>query len=373
MARVPMYGSKNEPDPDPVPSNEDKYRFDEYEAKEKVSSEEDLLLRPQRMFEMVGQREVYARIEIAIQAARKRGETLGHILFDGPPGLGKTTFATCIPHEMGVDVRIANGATLRAPKDIIPYLSGMKKDTVLFIDEIHRMQKSVEEFLYPAMEDFRIDFTTGDGLSARTINLKIEPFTLIGATTRTGLLSAPLRDRFQVHEHLDFYPDEDLAEIIHRNTKKLHMRIDDESALEIARRSRGTPRLANNRLRWVRDYSDARADGQVSLELTRAALEMQGIDVAGLDAQDRKYLLTILKLFQGRAGRGVGVDTLAHTMNIAKDTIIDDIEPFLLRSEMLIRSQFGRMITAKGIRHLGFDPDDYDFRGTGSYPGSTLF
>jgi len=217
------------------------------------SQDDDRDLRPQRMQEMVGQREVYARLEIAVDAASKRGEPLGHILFDGPPGLGKTTFAMCIPRDLGVSFQIGSGAALKAPKDVVPYLTNAEEGSVLFIDEIHRMQKAVEEFLYPAMEDFRIDLTLGEGVNARTLNIQLKPFTLIGATTRTGLISAPLRDRFQMREHLDFYTVEELAEIVSRNAGKLRVGIDDEAAHEIANRSRGTPRLANSRLRWVRD------------------------------------------------------------------------------------------------------------------------
>ncbi|MCG2684547.1 MAG: Holliday junction branch migration DNA helicase RuvB, partial [Planctomycetales bacterium] len=235
--------------------------------------DKDRDLRPQRMRDMVGQREVYARLEIAVDAAKKRGEPLGHILFDGPPGLGKTTFATCIPRDLGFAIQIASGAALTAPKDLMPYLTNAEKGSVLFIDEIHRMPKAVEEFLYPAMEDFRIDFIHGEGANARTINMPLRPFTLIGATTRSGLLSAPLRDRFQMREHLDFYSVEDLAEIIRRSAKKLRVEIADRAAVEIAGRSRSTPRLANNRLRWVRDYAQSKANGKISLSVARDALE----------------------------------------------------------------------------------------------------
>ncbi|MBQ9813280.1 MAG: Holliday junction branch migration DNA helicase RuvB [Thermoguttaceae bacterium] len=320
--------------------------------------EDDLLLRPTRMFDMVGQRDVYERVEIAVKAAQKRGETLGHILFDGPPGLGKTTFATCIPRELGVDFQIANGATMRAPKDIVPYLTNAQEGSVLFIDEIHRMQKTVEEFLYPAMEDFRIDVAMGEGVNARTLNIPLKPFTLIGATTRTGLISAPLRDRFQMREHLDFYSVDELAEIVRRNAKKLHMEVDDKAAYEIALRSRGTPRLANNRLRWVRDYADARANGVVTQSVAQDALRMQGIDELGLDAQDRKVLETIWRVFQGGP---VGVEAVAHTMNVAPDSIVDEVEPFLLRSELLVRTPRGRRLTRKGLRHIGVEANDIEF------------
>lgn len=314
---------------------------------------EDDRLRPQRMQDMVGQRAVYSRLEIALDAALKRDEPLGHILFDGPPGLGKTTFATCIPRDLGVSFQIASGATLKAPKDLIPYLTNAEERSVLFIDEIHRMQKAVEEFLYPAMEDFRIDLTLGEGINARTLNIQLKPFTLIGATTRTGLLSAPLRDRFQMREHLDFYTVDELAQIVRRNAGKLQIPIDTAASEEIASRSRGTPRLANNRLRWVRDYATSRADGQISLAVAQDALAMQGIDTLGLDPLDRKYLETIARVF---GGGPVGVEAAAHTMNLAPDTLIDEIEPYLLRSELIVRSPRGRRLTATGLAHLGLDP-----------------
>jgi len=312
--------------------------------------DEDRDLRPQHMREMVGQREVYARLEIAVDAAAKRGEPLGHILFDGPPGLGKTTFSICIPRDLGVSCQIASGATLKAPKDVIPYLTNAEERSVLFIDEIHRLQKDVEEFLYPAMEDFRIDLILGEGVNARTINMQLKPFTLIGATTRTGLLSAPLRDRFQMREHLDFYTIEELAEIVRRNAKKLRVGIDDAGAIEIATRSRGTPRIANNRLRWVRDYALSKADGSVDLQVAQDALAMQGIDTLGLDRQDRKYLETLARVF---GGGPAGVEAIAHTMNIAPDTLIDEVELFLLRSELVVRTPRGRKMTPKAFDHLG--------------------
>lgn len=319
------------------------------------TSDEDRVLRPQHMRDMVGQRDVFARLEIAVDSARKRGDTLGHILFDGPPGLGKTTFATCIPRDLGVSLMIASGAVLQAPKDLIPYLTNAEEGSVLFIDEIHRLPKAVEEFLYPAMEDFRIDILLGDGVNARTINMALRPFTLIGATTRAGLLSAPLRDRFHIREHLDFYSVDELTEIVERNAKKLGVRIEQDGAQEIATRSRGTPRLANNRLRWVRDYVTSKADGHVTLELVRRALEMQGIDILGLDGLDRKYLETIVRVFHGGP---VGVEAVAHTMNLATDTLDDEIEPYLLRTGLVVRTPRGRRVTPAGYEHLGATPQE---------------
>ena len=315
--------------------------------------DEDRAIRPQRIRDMVGQGEVTARIDIAVDASRKRSETLGHILFDGPPGLGKTTLAMAIPRELGVGFQIASGAALQAPKDLIPYLTNAEENSVLFIDEIHRLPKIVEEFLYPAMEDFRIDITLGDGVAARTINMPLRPFTLVGATTRAGLISAPLRDRFVIREHLDYYSPAELAAIVHRSSGKLSMPMDDETANEIAHRSRGTPRLANNRLRWIRDFSTSRAEGLVDVGIARTALEMQGIDELGLDGFDRRYLETIQRVF---AGGPVGIEAIAHTMSTASDTLEDDVEPFLLRCELVIRTPRGRRITPKGENHLGTSP-----------------
>jgi Holliday junction DNA helicase RuvB len=315
--------------------------------------EEDVALRPQRLEDMVGQRKVYERLMIAVEAAKIRNEPLGHILLDGPPGLGKTTFATCIPRALDVPLQIASGAALAAPKDLLPYLTQASAGSVLFIDEIHRLPKTVEEFMYPAMEDFRIDITLGEGVSARTVNMTLKPFTIIGATTRTGLLSAPLRDRFQVREHLEFYDHAELTEIITRNARKLNVAIDPLAAEKIAHCSRGTPRITNNRLRWVRDYATTKADGIITLEVAEAALAMLAIDPLGLDGQDRKYLETILRVFQGGP---VGVEAIAHTLNTATDTLTDEVEPFLLRAELVVRSPRGRKLTAAGYRHLGVEP-----------------
>ena len=301
------------------------------------------------MSEMVGQKDVIERLRIAIDAAQRRGDPLGHILFDGPPGLGKTTFATVIPSEMGTSVQMANGAGLRAPKDLLPYLTNLAEGSVLFIDEIHRVPKPVEEFLYTAMEDFRIDIVLGEGVNARTLNYELRPFTLIGATTRAGMLSAPLRDRFQIREHLGWYTLPELCEIVCRNSIKLELPVDGDSAQVIADRSRSTPRLANNRLLWVRDYAQSKADGKVDSEICIAALDMIGIDHLGLDKQDRGYLDTLMRIF---AGGPTGLDAIAHTMNVSSDTLEDEVEPFLLRSELIIRSRRGRMATPKGYRHM---------------------
>lgn len=316
---------------------------------EPPDDEKDYALRPKRIADMVGQREVIAVLRIAIDAATKRDEPLGHILFDGPPGLGKTTFATCIPREMGVPVQMASGPALKAPKDIIPYLTNIEDRSVLFVDEIHRLPKAVEEYLYTAMEDFRIDIVLGEGVGARTLNLQLKPFTLIGATTRAGMLSGPLRDRFQIREHLGFYSLPELTEIIHRNARKLSVEITDEAATEIAGRSRGTPRVANNRLLWVRDYAMSKADGAVTLPIVHRAMQMTGIDPLGLDRQDRRYLDTLIRVFTGGPA---GIEALAHTMNVSADTLVDEVEPFLLRSELMVRTSRGRCVTPKAYQHL---------------------
>lgn len=317
---------------------------------ESIPTEQDHSLRPKLMDEMVGQQDVIERLRIAIEAAQQRGEPLGHLLFDGPPGLGKTTFATVIPAEMGTTVQMANGAGLKAPKDLLPYLTNLSEGSVLFIDEIHRIPKSVEEYLYTAMEDFRIDIVLGEGVNARTLNYEIQPFTLIGATTRAGMLSAPLRDRFQIREHLGWYTQSELREIILRNSVKLKIEVDKDSAMVIANRSRSTPRLANNRLLWVRDYAQSKTNGIVDEQITAAALDMIGIDSLGLDKQDRNYLDTLIRIF---AGGPTGLEAIAHTMNVSSDTLEDEVEPFLLRSELMVRTRRGRIATERAYKHLG--------------------
>ncbi|MEM6470902.1 MAG: Holliday junction branch migration DNA helicase RuvB [Planctomycetota bacterium] len=313
----------------------------------------DVKLRPRRLSEMVGQQDVIDRLKIAIEAARGRDEPLGHLLFDGPPGLGKTTFATVIPAEMGTTVQMANGAGLSAPKDLLPYLTNVSQKSVLFVDEIHRVPKAVEEYLYTAMEDFRIDIILGEGVNARTLNFELQPFTLIGATTRAGMLSAPLRDRFQIREHLGWYSDEQLQELILCNAKKLDVKVDEAAAAEIARRSRSTPRLANNRLHWVRDFAQIKAKGVVTLGVARDALDMIGIDRLGLDKQDRNYLDTLIRVF---AGGPNGLEAIAHTMNVSSDTLEDEVEPFLLRSELIVRTRRGRLATQRGFEHMKMPP-----------------
>lgn len=312
-------------------------------------------LRPQSLKDVVGQREVVERLKIMLNAARKRKEPLGHLLLDGPPGLGKTTFATVLPKELGTECQITSGPVLTAPKDLLPYLTQATHGSVLFIDEIHRLPAAVEEFIYPVMEDFRVDISLGEGLNARTINMRLKQFTVIGATTRSGMLTAPLRDRFVNREHLDFYTNDELAEIVRRNARKLNSEIAPEATLEIARRSRGTPRIANNLLRWTRDYADSEADGRITNEVASAALSKREVDVLGLDRQDRRYLKTVINVF---GGGPAGLQAIAHSMNVAADTLEDEVEPFLLRCGFLQRTPRGRMVSAAGYEHLQLTPPD---------------
>jgi Holliday junction DNA helicase RuvB len=310
----------------------------------------DEKLRPQRLEEVIGQRSVAERLSIALTASRLRGEPLPHILFDGPPGLGKTTFATVLHNELGVELNITSGPALDKKMDVMPYLTNATEGSILFIDEIHRLPKTVEEFIYPVMEDFRVDVVLGEGMSARTINLPLKRFTIIGATTRSGMLSAPLRDRFHMHEHLEFYDVEDLARIVTVNSVKLRTTVEPVAAWELAERSRGTPRLANARLRWVRDYATARADGHITLSIARDALDMQEIDSEGMDKQDRRYLETLIAVFRGGP---TGAEALSATMNVAVDTLTDEIEPYLLRRHFIVRTPRGRRATSSAYRHLG--------------------
>jgi holliday junction DNA helicase RuvB len=317
----------------------------------------DEKLRPQRLQEIVGQRKVAERLAISLEAARKRGEPLPHILFDGPPGLGKTTFATVLHNELGVELNITSGAALDKKMDVMPYLTNAAEGSILFIDEIHRLPSAVEEFIYPVMEDFRVDVVLGEGMSARTINLPLKKFTIIGATTRSGMLSAPLRDRFHMHEHLEFYDPDDLAKIVLVNASKLRTTITDDAAWELARRSRGTPRLANSRLRWVRDYATARADGHITMAIAHDALDMQEVDSEGMDKQDRRYLETLIKVFRGGP---TGAEAISATMNVAVDTLSDEVEPYLLRRHYIIRTPRGRKATPEAYRHLGLDEPSPD-------------
>jgi Holliday junction DNA helicase RuvB len=312
--------------------------------------ERNAALRPRWLREVVGQRSVVQRLSIVINSCKKHKEPLAHILFDGPPGLGKTTFATVLPNELGTSIQMTSGPALTNPKDLLPFLTNAGDGSILFIDEIHRMPRVVEEFIYPAMEDFRIDIVLGEGINARTISMKLKHFTLIGATTRSGLLSGPMRDRFKMHEHLEFYSVEELAEIVRINARKLETSLSDDAALELARRSRGTPRIANARLWWTRHFATSEADGKITLDVARAALAMAEVDGEGLDKQDRRYLDTLIGVFDGGP---TGVEALAATMNLPSDTLSDEIEPYLLREQFIVRTPRGRVATPRAYLHLG--------------------
>ena len=310
----------------------------------------DDALRPRRLTEIIGQKQTVERLRIAINACRKLKEPLGHMLFDGPPGLGKTTFATVLPNELDTTIQITSGPALTRPADLLPYLTNAKEGSIVFIDEIHRTPRVVEEYLYSAMEDFRLGIPIGEGMNARTVYMKLNRFTLIGATTRSGMLTGPMRDRFKHHEHLDFYTLEELAQIVTINSGKLKTPINSEAAHEIAGRSRGTPRIANSRLWWVRNYATSEANGSIDMPICQAALKMAEVDKEGLDKQDRRYLDVLTGVF---GGGPAGVEALAATLSLASDTLSDEVEPFLLRAQFVVRSPRGRMATAKAYEHLG--------------------
>jgi holliday junction DNA helicase RuvB len=316
----------------------------------KDPKEYDSALRPRWLREVIGQKAVVQRLQIVLKACKKLKEPLSHMLFDGPPGLGKTTFATVLPNEMGTALQLTSGPALTKPADLLPFLTNLEEGSILFIDEIHRLPRTVEEFIYPAMEDFRVDIVLGEGMNARTISLKLKRFTLIGATTRSGMLSSPLRDRFKMHEHLEFYSPAELAEILIINARKLNTPITEEAAQEIAIRSRGTPRIANSRLWWTRHFAASEGDGSIDLALAKTALEMAEVDRAGLDKQDRRYLETLIGVF---AGGPVGIEALSATMNLPVDTLSDEIEPYLLREQFTIRTPRGRIATSKAYNLLG--------------------
>ncbi|RLC71718.1 MAG: Holliday junction branch migration DNA helicase RuvB [Chloroflexi bacterium] len=313
-----------------------------------------LSLRPRNLEEYIGQRQLVESLRIALEAAKKRGEPLEHVLLHGPPGLGKTTLAYIIAAELGTKLNRTSGPALERPADLVGILSNLEEGDVLFIDEIHRLPHSVEEYLYSAMEDFEVTFVYGKGAYARALPFRLNRFTLVGSTTRAGLLSPPLRDRFGMTYHLDFYSPEELAEVIKRSAQLLGVRIDEEGALEIARRSRGTPRVANRLLRRVRDYAEVKSDGKITKELADEALTREGVDKAGLDRLDRLYLTTILENYRGGP---VGVEALAATLNEEASTLIDVVEPFLLKMGFIIRTPAGRKAGEAAWAHFGITPD----------------
>jgi len=313
----------------------------------------DKSLRPRQFADFVGQSSVKEQLEIFVQAARNRGETLDHVLLAGPPGLGKTTLAGIIATELQVSVHTTSGPALERKVDVAGILTNLQKGDVLFVDEIHRLNSAIEEVLYPAMEDFEIDIMIGEGPAARSIRLSVPPFTLIGATTRTGLLTTPLRDRFGVWQRLEYYTEPELAAIVTRSAGILSVTIDAASAGEIAARSRGTPRVANRLLRRVRDFAEVRHQGVITRDICLAALDLFQVDHEGLDKLDRDILLAICEKFDGGP---VGLDTIAVALGEEADTIMDVYEPYLIMRGFLKRTPRGRMVTTAGYRHCGIKP-----------------
>jgi Holliday junction DNA helicase RuvB len=313
----------------------------------------ELSLRPQRLAEFIGQSRVKESLDIAIQAAVGRREPLDHTLFHGPPGLGKTTLAELIAREMGVNIRTTSGPALEKPGDLVGTLTNLREGDILFIDEIHRLRPIIEEFLYPAMEDYRIDIRLSDGPNAQTVTMAIEKFTLVGATTRYGLLTPPMRARFGLTMRLDFYPVDEIETIVHRTAEVLAVELPDDGAHEIARRSRGTPRIANRLLRRVRDFAQVRADGIVTKAVARDALALLDVDEFGLDEMDARILRTIIEKFEGGP---VGVQSVAAAIGEDAETIEEVYEPFLLQNGLLQRTARGRVASAQAYRHLGYDP-----------------
>ena len=325
-------------------------RFIDPSTPDVVEENFERALRPKKLDEYVGQEKIREQLEIFIDAAKKRNEALDHVLLFGPPGLGKTTLANIIAKEMGVNLRQTSGPVLEKTGDLAALLSNLEENDVLFIDEIHRLSPVIEEILYPAMEDYRLDIMIGEGPSARSVKLELPPFTLIGATTRAGMLTNPLRDRFGIVSRLEFYTKQELTKIVIRSAGLLEVEIDKEGANEIANRSRGTPRIANRLLRRVRDFSEVKSEGKINKSIADAALKMLDVDLIGLDLMDRSFLLAIIEKFSGGP---VGLDNIAAAIGEEKETIEDVIEPYLIQQGYLMRTPRGRLATRKIYEHFG--------------------